>query len=39
MTSLWIALCRAAGIKARYKILKAMSDDVAVNLDRLRSLA
>lgn len=33
MTSLWIALCRAAGIKARYKILKTISDDVTVNLD------
>jgi hypothetical protein len=38
LTSLWIALCRAAGIKARYKIFKAMSDDVAMNLDMVEIL-
>ena len=32
-TCLWIALCRAAGIKARYKEFKTMMDDVAMQLD------
>jgi hypothetical protein len=32
-TGLWIALCRAAGIKARYKEFKTMMDDVAMRLD------
>jgi len=32
-TSLWVALCRAAGIKARYKEFKTMMNDVAMRLD------
>jgi hypothetical protein len=32
-TCLWIALCRAAGIKARYKEFKTMMNDVAMRLD------
>ena len=32
-TCLWIALCRAAGIKARYKEFKTRMDDVAMRLD------
>jgi Transglutaminase-like superfamily len=31
-TCLWIALCRAAGIKARYKEFKTMLNDVAIDL-------
>jgi hypothetical protein len=32
-TGLWIALCRAAGIRARYKEFKTIMDDVAMRLD------
>ena len=32
VTSLWLALCRAAGIKARYKEFKTMLNDVAIDL-------
>jgi hypothetical protein len=32
-TSLWIALCRAAGIRARYKEFKTMINDAAMRLD------
>jgi hypothetical protein len=31
--SLWIALCRAAGIKARYKRFKMLVNDVAMSID------
>jgi hypothetical protein len=33
LTSTWIALCRAAGIKARYKSFKTMLNDVVIGLD------
>jgi hypothetical protein len=33
LISLWIALCRAAGIKARYKRFKTLLNDVAMGLD------
>jgi len=32
-TCLWIALCRAAGIKARYKEFKTMMNDAVMRLD------
>ena len=38
LISLWIALCRAAGIKARYKMFKTMMNDVVVNLDMIEML-
>jgi hypothetical protein len=33
VTSVWIALCRAAGIKARYREFKTMLNDVAMDLN------
>jgi hypothetical protein len=33
LTALWVALCRAAGIKTRYKEFKTMVNDVAMRLD------
>jgi hypothetical protein len=33
VTSLWLALCRAAGIKARYKEFKTMLNDIAIDLN------
>jgi hypothetical protein len=33
LTSTWVALCRAAGIKARYKSFKTMMNDVVLGLD------
>jgi Transglutaminase-like superfamily len=33
LTTLWIALCRAAGIKARYKEFKTMLNDAVMRLD------
>jgi len=33
LTSAWVALCRAAGIKARYKSFKTMMNDVVIGLD------
>jgi hypothetical protein len=37
-TSLWIALCRAAGIKARYKELRTMMNEAAMGLDATQIL-
>ena len=39
LTSLWIALCRAAGIKARYKEFRTRLDDVAMRLDVAEMMA
>jgi hypothetical protein len=33
LTALWVALCRAAGIKARFKEFKTMLNDVAMDLN------